>query len=82
MVRVGGHQHRLVPLGRPRLVGDGRRQRGRLVVARDAAGRRESGVIGEPQRGQGGEQRLPGGAGVAVLGSLVDVVHVIDPELC
>lgn len=39
VVRVGGHQHRLVPLRRPRLVGDGRRQRGRLVVARDAEAR-------------------------------------------
>lgn len=39
VVRVGGHQHRLVPLRRPRLVGDGRWQRGRLVVARDAEAR-------------------------------------------
>lgn len=40
VVGVGGHQHRLVPLRRPRLVGHRRRQRGRLVVARDAEGRR------------------------------------------
>lgn len=40
MVGVGRHQHRLVPLCRARLVGDGRRQRGGLVVAGDAEGRR------------------------------------------
>lgn len=45
VVRVGGHQHRLVPLRRPRLVGDRRRQRGGLVVARDAGGRRGGGGV-------------------------------------
>lgn len=27
-------------------------------------------------------ETVPGGAGVAVLGSLVDVVHIIDAKLC